>query len=147
MASLFSPAAAIWSLGLGLVQPLLALKAIEAQVELATGGRRGRRSSTRRPSRSRSARCTIRWSPTAPRATCSPPRPIAATRSPRRTRSRSLRYDAGRTSFLEVIDAQRQLLAAETLRIAAARDAKLSIVDFAKALGGGWNPEQYAAAR
>ena len=58
-----------------------------------------------------------------------------------------LRYDAGRTSFLEVIDAQRTLLAAETLRIAAARDAKLSIVDFAKSLGGGWSPEQFAASR
>ena len=58
-----------------------------------------------------------------------------------------LRYDAGRTSFLEVIDAQRQLLAADTLRIAAARDAKLSLVDFAKSLGGGWSPEQFASAR
>ena len=57
-----------------------------------------------------------------------------------------LRYNAGRTSFLEVIDAQRQLLAAETLRIAAARDAKLSLVDFARSVGGGWSPEQFAAA-
>ncbi len=38
-----------------------------------------------------------------------------------------LRYDAGRTSFLEVIDAQRQLLAAETLRIA--RRARRQAVD------------------
>ena len=38
-----------------------------------------------------------------------------------------LRYDAGRTSFLEVIDAQRQLLAAETLRIA--RGARCEAVD------------------
>ena len=39
-----------------------------------------------------------------------------------------------------MLDAQRTLLAAETLRIAAARDSRLSIVDFAKALGGGWEP-------
>ena len=51
-----------------------------------------------------------------------------------------LRYDAGRTSFLEVLDAQRQLMQAETLRIAAARDTQLAIVSFAKALGGGWEP-------
>ena len=38
-----------------------------------------------------------------------------------------LRYDAGRTSFLEVIDAQRQLLAAETLRIG--RRARRQAVD------------------
>ena len=58
----------------------------------------------------------------------------------------NLRYEAGRTSFLEVLDAQRTLLAAETLRIAAARDSRLSIVDFAKALGGGWSPEAFAVA-
>ncbi|MBA3505822.1 MAG: TolC family protein, partial [Betaproteobacteria bacterium] len=58
-----------------------------------------------------------------------------------------LRFDAGRTSFLEVLDVQRSLLAAETLRIAAARDAKLSIVAFAKALGGGWDPEVFATSR
>ncbi len=58
-----------------------------------------------------------------------------------------LRYEAGRTSFLEVIDAQRTLLAAETLRIGAARDAKISIVDFARSLGGGWKPEAYLASR
>ena len=58
----------------------------------------------------------------------------------------NLRYEAGRTSFLEVLDAQRTLLAAETLRIAAARDSRLSIVDFAKALGGGWDRETYTVA-
>ncbi|MEO8306033.1 MAG: TolC family protein [Betaproteobacteria bacterium] len=57
----------------------------------------------------------------------------------------NLRYDAGRTSYLEVLDAQRTLLAAETLRIVAARDARISIVDFAKSLGGGWNQERFAA--
>jgi outer membrane protein TolC len=49
-------------------------------------------------------------------------------------------------SYLEVLDAQRTLLAAETLRIAAARDSRLSIVDFAKALGGGWDRETYTVA-
>jgi multidrug efflux system outer membrane protein len=58
----------------------------------------------------------------------------------------TLRYEAGRTSYLEVLDAQRTLLAAETLRIAAARDARLSIVEFAKSLGGGWDQETYTAA-
>ena len=57
-----------------------------------------------------------------------------------------LRYDAGRTSYLEVLDAQRTLLDAETLRIAAARDSRLSIVDFAKALGGGWDRTTYTIA-
>ena len=55
----------------------------------------------------------------------------------------NLRYNAGRTSYLEVLDAQRTLLAAETLRLGAARDARLSIVDFAKSVGGGWTVESF----
>ena len=58
----------------------------------------------------------------------------------------NLRYDAGRTSFLEVLDAQRQLLSAETQRIAAARDTQIAIVSFARALGGGWEPATLADA-
>ena len=33
-----------------------------------------------------------------------------------------------------------------TLAIGAAREARLSIVDFAKSLGGGWSPEAFAVA-
>jgi multidrug efflux system outer membrane protein len=147
MTSLFSPSAMIWNIGLGLVQPLFALKAIEAQVELA---------------KARNAETEVQYAQTvqvafrevhdalvANRAA----RDVLAAETDRRNQIAKayevavLRYDAGRTSFLEVIDAQRQLLAAETLRIGAARDAKLSIVDFAKSLGGGWSPEQYADAR
>jgi len=49
-----------------------------------------------------------------------------------------LRYRAGYSPYLEVLDAQRQLLAAQTLEIVAARNVRLSLVDFAKAAGGGW---------
>jgi len=147
MTSLFSPSAMIWNIGLGLVQPLFALKAIEAQVELA---------------KARNAETEVQYAQTVQVAFREVHDALVANRSARdvlaaETDRRNqiakayevavLRYDAGRTSFLEVIDAQRQLLAAETLRIGAARDAKLSIVDFAKSLGGGWSPEQYADAR
>ncbi len=147
LSSLFSPAAAIWNIGLGLTQPLLGLKNIEAQVELATARRE---------------EVTAQYAQTVQVAFREVHDALAANRSARdvlaaETDRRNqiakayevamLRYDAGRTSFLEVIDAQRQLLAAETLRIGAARDAKLSIVDFAKALGGGWSPEKYASAQ
>jgi outer membrane protein, multidrug efflux system len=49
-----------------------------------------------------------------------------------------LRYRAGYSPYLEVLDAQRQLLLAQTLEIVAARNVRLSLVDFAKAAGGGW---------
>jgi outer membrane protein TolC len=38
-----------------------------------------------------------------------------------------------------VLDAQRQLLQAQTQQIIAARDVRLAVVDLAKALGGGWD--------
>jgi multidrug efflux system outer membrane protein len=147
MSSLFSGPAAIWTIGLGLVQPLFGLKAIESQVELATA----RRDQTlvEYQQTVQVAFREVHDSLVANRSA----RDVLAAETDRRDQIAKayevaqLRYDAGRTSFLEVIDAQRQLLAADTLRLAAARDAKLSIVDFAKALGGGWNPEQFTAAR
>jgi outer membrane protein TolC len=50
-----------------------------------------------------------------------------------------LRYRSGYSPYLEVLDVQRQLLQAQTLEITAARDARIAIVDLAKALGGGWD--------
>ncbi len=58
-----------------------------------------------------------------------------------------LRYRAGYSGYLEVLDAQRELLQAQTLEIAAARDARNALVDLARALGGGWSPEAFAAAQ
>jgi multidrug efflux system outer membrane protein len=147
LSSLFSGPSAIWNIGLGLVQPLFALKAIEAQVELATA----RRDQTLAEYQQtvQIAFREVHDALVANRAS----RDVLAAETDRRDQIAKayevslLRYDAGRTSFLEVIDAQRTLLAAQTLRIGAARDAKLSIVDFAKSLGGGWSPEHFAASR
>jgi multidrug efflux system outer membrane protein len=145
LSSLFNPASAVWGLGLGLLQPLLALKAIESQVELATARRED--VTAQYALTVQNAFREVHDALVANRAA----RDVLAAETDRRNQVAKayevavLRYDAGRTSFLEVIDAQRQLLAAETLRIGAARDARLSIVDFARALGGGWSPEQFAA--
>jgi len=147
LSSLFSGPAAIWNIGLGLVQPLFALKAIESQVELATA----RRDQTlvEYQQTVQIAFREVHDALVSNRAA----REVLAAETDRRDQIAKayevalLRYDAGRTSYLEVIDAQRTLLAAQTLRIDAARDARLSIVDFAKSLGGGWSPEQFAAAR
>ncbi|MFO1311158.1 MAG: efflux transporter outer membrane subunit [Burkholderiales bacterium] len=147
LSSLFSPGATLWNIGLGLVQPIIGLKAIEAQVELATARRDD--VTAQYAQTVQNAFREVHDALVAYRAS----RDVLAAETDRRNQVAKayevavLRYDAGRTSFLEVIDAQRQLLAAETLRIAAARDAKLSIVDFAKSLGGGWSPEQIASSR
>jgi multidrug efflux system outer membrane protein len=146
LSNLFTSPAAIWRFGLGLVQPLLALKAIESAVDAAIA----RRDSV-----------TVQYQQTVQNAfrevhdalvTNRSSGEVLAAETARRDQLQqavavaTLRYEAGRTSYLEVLDAQRTLLAAETLRIAAARDARLSIVEFAKSLGGGWDQETYTAA-
>jgi multidrug efflux system outer membrane protein len=55
-----------------------------------------------------------------------------------------LRYKAGYTSYIEVLDNQRNLLDAERARLVALRSRQSAVVDLYKALGGGWSPEQFA---
>jgi outer membrane protein TolC len=50
-----------------------------------------------------------------------------------------LRYRAGYSGYIDVLDAQRQLLQAQTLQIIAARDVRFALIDLARALGGGWD--------
>jgi len=141
--NLFTSPAGIWGIGLGLVQPLLALKSIEAQVELAKAN--NDRAAVEYLQTVQNAFREVHDALVANRSA----RDVLAAETDRRNdlaialEMANLRYNAGRTSYLEVLDAQRTLLAAETMRIGAARDARLSIVDFAKSLGGGWKPESY----
>jgi multidrug efflux system outer membrane protein len=50
-----------------------------------------------------------------------------------------LRYENGMTSQLEVLDAERNLLAAEQNRLDALRAQRAAIADLFKALGGVWS--------
>ena len=51
-----------------------------------------------------------------------------------------LRFRAGTTSFLEVLDAQRQLLTAETQEVQALLERRVALVSVYLSLGGGWQP-------
>ena len=141
--SLFTSPAGIWGIGFGLVQPLFSLQSIEAQVELAKAN--NDLAAVVYLQTVQNAFREVHDALVANRSA----RDVLAAETDRRNdlatalEMANLRYNAGRTSYLEVLDAQRTLLAAETLRIGAARDARLSIVDFAKSLGGGWVPESF----
>ncbi len=50
------------------------------------------------------------------------------------------RFRAGTTSFLEVLNAQQQLLAAETEQAQSLLDRRLALIQVYLALGGGWQP-------
>jgi multidrug efflux system outer membrane protein len=52
-----------------------------------------------------------------------------------------LRYEGGVSSFLEVLDTERQLFEAELQLAQAQRDEFVGVVQLYKALGGGWQAE------
>jgi outer membrane protein, multidrug efflux system len=52
-----------------------------------------------------------------------------------------LRYGAGRTGYLDVLDAQRTLLAAELAQSRTLLSQLVAVVQLYRALGGGWAPE------
>ena len=144
--NLFSGPALIWSLGAGLVQPLLGLKAIEANVDAQTARRN---------------EAVVTYVQTVQTAFRETHDALVANRTYREALAAQgvrrdalaealeladLRYRSGYSGYLEVLDSQRQLLQADTLRIAAARDARVALVDLSRALGGGWSPDSVADA-
>jgi len=54
----------------------------------------------------------------------------------------NIRYKGGVTSYLEVLDSERQFFDAELGLVRSNRDELLAIVRLYKALGGGWQEEQ-----
>jgi len=53
----------------------------------------------------------------------------------------NLRYTNGLSSYLDVLDAQRQLFSAELELVSSTRDQLTAVVQIYKALGGGWEPQ------
>jgi multidrug efflux system outer membrane protein len=144
--NLFSGPAVIWSIAASLAQPLIGLKAIEANVESKTAAR---------------DQLVVTYQQTVQTAfkethdalvANQTMRDALAAQTERRTKLEraldlaGLRYRSGYSPYLEVLDAQRQLLQAQTLQILAARDVRLAVVDLAKALGGGWEYKSNVAA-
>jgi len=139
MKSLFSGPALLWSIGAGLVQPLIGLALINDTVELRTAQRD--ESVVRYVQTVQSAFRDAHDALSANQTT----RDALAAQTERTDRLQKsleladLRYTSGYSPYLEVLDVQRQLLQAQSLQIVAARDVRLAVIDVAKALGGGWD--------
>ncbi|HTS20467.1 MAG TPA: efflux transporter outer membrane subunit [Casimicrobiaceae bacterium] len=137
--SLFTGPAAVWVLGAALAQPLFNFNQIEANVETRTAQR---------------DQSVIGYEQTVQTAFKETHDALVANQTTREALSAQserraklehalelaeTRYQSGYSPYLEVLDAQRQLLQAQTLQILAARDVRLAVVDLAKAMGGGWD--------
>ena len=142
--NLFSGPAFVWGLGASLLQPLIGLKAIEANVEAQTARR-----NAAVVAYTQSVQQAFRETHDALVSNRTHREALAA-QSERRERVAQaleladLRYRSGYSAYLEVLDSQRQLLQADTQRIVAARDARIALVDLVRAIGGGWAPESVA---
>jgi multidrug efflux system outer membrane protein len=136
--NIFSGGAFIWSIGAAIAQPVIGFKAIEANVEAKTATRN---------------EVIVGYTKTVQGAfhdahdalsANETTRSALAAQTERKDRLSQvlelsdLRYRSGYSPYLEVLDAQRQLLQAQTLQIVAARNVRLAVIDVAKALGGGW---------
>ena len=139
LSDLFSGPSIVWSLGAGLLQPLFNYKSIEANVETQTARRH-----ELEVNYVQTVQAAFKDAHDALVANGTTRDALAAQTSRRENLERAydlsdLRYKAGYSPYLEVLDAQRQLLQAQTLQILAARNVRLALVDLAKALGGGWD--------
>jgi len=145
LSDLFNAPARVWSVAGSLLQPIIGLKRIEAQVDAATA---------------RSEQAALAYQQSVVDALRDVHDALIAHSSARKAfdaqddrrgkqaevlRLAELRYKNGYSSYLEVLDAQRNLLDADRARLAALRDRQTAIVDLYRALGGGWAPEQFVS--
>jgi len=144
LSDLFSGPGVVWTIAGSLLQPVFNAGRIESQVEAATSQRdqaeldyvRTVQSAFRDAHDALVAHRTARESYVA--------QEDRRAQYAEALRLADLRYKAGYTSYIEVLDNQRSLLDAERARLVALRARQAALVDVYKALGGGWSPEQFA---
>ncbi|MCC6532690.1 MAG: efflux transporter outer membrane subunit [Burkholderiales bacterium] len=138
LGSLFSGPAGIWRAALALAQPIYAGGRLEVEIDIATARERQAlahyesviQSAFRDVRSALASQAQARASYDAEQA-----RILALQESVRLAR---LRYEGGLSSQLELLDAERNLLAAEINRIDALRAQHAAVANLMHALGGGW---------
>ncbi len=145
LADLLTSPARVWSIAGGLLQPLIGLNQIRSQVDAATARRQqaviGYQQAVQSAFRDAHDALVAHRSA----------RDAYASQRERHDKLRDamklaeLRHANGYSSYLEVLDAQRNLLDAERAQLNALRDRQVALVDLYKALGGGWSPPTQAA--
>ncbi|MGH6636563.1 MAG: TolC family protein [Gammaproteobacteria bacterium] len=138
LSDLFIGPARTWSLGLSLLQPILNADASRYQVEAARA-----RTEQALQQYQQTVQQAFREVSDALNDTAQFNAVHAAQQEQVRALSRSsrlaqLRYASGYSSYLEVLDANRELFAAELALSQAQRNSLVSVVQLYRALGGGW---------
>jgi len=138
LSTLFSGPAGIWQAAVALAQPIYAGGRLEAEIDIAQA--RERQVFAQYQSAVQAAFRDVRSAlASQSEAKASYDAEQARVTALQETvRLARLRYEGGLASQLEVLDAERGLLAAEVNRIEALRAQRAAIADLMKALAGGW---------
>jgi multidrug efflux system outer membrane protein len=136
LSNLFTGPAGIWSLGLGVAQPIFAGGRLQAQTAAAEARERAALAQYQKAiqnafSETRAALANQTRSRESYEAQSTRAKALTET-----LRLARLRYNNGIASQLDVIDAERGLLAARSARIEALRAHRSAIADLFRALGG-----------
>jgi multidrug efflux system outer membrane protein len=145
LSDLFTAPARVWSIAGSLLQPIIGLNRIDAEVDAATA-----RSTQAALFYQQSVVDALRDVHDALAEHSSAVASFEAQDDRRKKqadvlRLAELRYKNGYSSYLEVLDAQRNLFDADRARVLALREQQSAVVDLYRALGGGWSPDQFAA--
>ncbi|MEO8186054.1 MAG: efflux transporter outer membrane subunit [Burkholderiaceae bacterium] len=144
LSDLFTAPASVWSIAANLLQPIFNAGRIAAQVDTATARRQQAEINY-----VQSVQAGFRDAHDALIAHRTARDAFVAQDERRKQLVDALqlsdqRYKAGYSSFIDVLDNQRNLLDAERARVNALRDRQTALVNLYKALGGGWSPEVFA---
>jgi multidrug efflux system outer membrane protein len=136
LSNLFSSGAGIWSLGLALTQPIFAGGRLEARTEAAEARQRQLLAGYRKAIQNAFSETRAAISAQARARESYEAESVRAAALTETARLARLRYDNGIASQLDVIDAERGLLAARSARIEALRAYRAAVADLFRALGG-----------
>ncbi|HEX5759595.1 MAG TPA: efflux transporter outer membrane subunit [Thermoanaerobaculia bacterium] len=138
LASLFGSGTGVWQAALGLVEPIFNAGRTRRQVEAARAREQQALAAYTRAVQGAFAEVEDAL---VARRTGAAEREILARQVEALARARrlaELRYEAGESSYLEVLDAERSLFRAELELSRARRNELAATVDLMRALGGGW---------
>ncbi len=138
LADLFSSGTGIWQAALGVLQPIWNAGRTRRQVEAATAREHQAEAAYQKAIQTAFAEVE---NALIARSTGVEEREARARQVEALNRARNLadlRYDAGESSYFEVLDAQRSQFVAQLTWTQARRDELVAAVDLFRALGGGW---------
>jgi len=136
LGNLFTTGSGIWSIGLALAQPVFAGGRLEAETEAAKARERQALAAYTKAIQSAFSEVRAALAAQTRARESFEAQSVAAEALGQSLRLARLRYENGIASQLDVIDAERGLLAAQSARIEALRQQRAAIADLFRALGG-----------